>query len=152
MFFWFHKKYFVDIFSEPPNSLLTNKFRNGSIFHKSLQINRPCVSFKICMASKDNSVSKVLKNLRVIFFYFLDYFFNFFFGFCNVFFLSCDLSAGFIKTKITKPTNKIWGTKNNLLKKRKKNHIAGPRRSQYLFENIFLLFSSNLAKLQWKDC
>ena len=30
----FVTQYFVDIFSEPPKSLLTKKFRNCSIFHE----------------------------------------------------------------------------------------------------------------------
>ena len=41
----FKTQYFVDIFSEPLKSLLTNKIRNCSIFNKNLQNDRSSVLF-----------------------------------------------------------------------------------------------------------
>ena len=42
-------QYIVDVFSEPPTSLLTNKFRNASIFHKKVSklIDKMCLFIKL---------------------------------------------------------------------------------------------------------
>ena len=44
-YFYFVAEYFLDIFSEPPKSMFTNKLRNCSFLTKLHKNNRPSVSF-----------------------------------------------------------------------------------------------------------
>ena len=47
----FVTQYFVGTFSEPPKSVFTNKFRNGSIFDKNPKNNRPSVKGQLGRSS-----------------------------------------------------------------------------------------------------
>ena len=92
----FVTQYFVDIFSEPPKSLLPNNFRNCSIFHKKVsklidqvylkKIKMYDIKAKLCKSGFTEMVS----------FFFLNVF-------CIYRVISLNnLSAGFINTKMTK--------------------------------------------------
>ena len=117
----FVTQYFLDIFSEPPKSLFTNKFRICPIYDKTLQKKDLLYPF-----TKINGFKGQLDRssfMGSVNFFLLD-FVTFFFCIYIVIYLP-DLSAGFIATKNHKTQILFFSFKKNLLYCLK-NKLAGP--------------------------
>ena len=131
---------------------ITDQCRLTAIVAKTIfiMLDKWDISLSLCSSVKDNLVGQVLWNWwvfsRIVWCFFLHLqgdLLNW--PLCRLYHHKKSLNPHFFKNKINIVFQKNWAWPVNLVK------LTWTSRSQYLFENNFFSFTSNLAKFQWKD-